>query len=110
MRVLLDECLPRKLGPLLVGHQVTTVPKAGLAGLKNGAVLVQAAGRFDVLVTIDQSIPHQQSLQKASVAVIVLTAVSNRLNDLEPLVPQVLAILPTVVAGRVYRITASTSP
>jgi len=104
MRVLLDECLPRKLGRLLTGHQVTTVPQAGLAGLKNGALLSQTAGRFDVLVTIDQSIPDQQNLRAAGIALVMLAAVSNRLKDLAPLVPQLLATLPNVVAGQLYRI------
>lgn len=106
MRVLLDECLPRKLGPLLPGHHVTTVPQAGLSGLKNGELLAQASGRFDVLITIDQGIPNQQNLQSAGLALIVLAAVSNRLSDLAPLAPQVLTLLPTVAAGSVYRISA----
>jgi len=110
MRVLLDECLPRKLCRLLVGHQVTTVPQAGLAGLKNGALLAQAAGRFDCLITIDQSIPSQQNLQRAGIALITLAAVSNRLDDLAPLVPQVLAAIPSATAGQIHRISAPSTP
>jgi hypothetical protein len=108
MRVLLDECLPRKLGRLIVGHQVTTVPQAGLAGLKNGALLAQAAGRFDVLITIDQSIPDQQNLALARLALVQLSALSNAIHSLTPLIPELLAVLPTVVLGQVYRIPAPT--
>ena len=110
MRVLLDECLPRKLGPLIVGHQVVTVPQAGLAGLKNGALLLQAGGRFDVLVTIDQSIPNQQNLAAAKIALVQLAAVSNALESLTPLVPELLAVLPSVIPGQVYCISAPASP
>jgi hypothetical protein len=110
MRVLLDECLPRKLGRLLVGHQVSTVPQAGLASLKNGALLARAAGRFDVLITIDQSLPSQQNLLAAGVAVVMLDAVSNRLDALTPLVPEILTMLPSVVTGQIYRIPAPAKP
>lgn len=110
MRVLLDECLPRKLGRLLAGHQVTTVPQAGLASLKSGALLARAAGRFDVLVTVDQSMPSQQNLAAAGIAVVMLDAVSNRLGDLQPLVPEILALLPAVIPGIVYRVPASATP
>ena len=110
MRVLLDECLPRKLGQLLSGHQVMTVPQAGLSGLKNGALITQAAGRFDVLVTIDQSMPSQQNLQAAGLALVMLVAISNSLEQLTPLVPELLAILPTVAPGQVYRVPQSSTP
>ena len=110
MRVLLDECVPRKLCRLIHVHRATTVPQAGLAGLKNGALLSQAAGRFDVLVTTDQGIPDQQNLQRAGIALVVLVAVSNRYADLVPLVPQLLAILPTVRPGNVYYISMPKTP
>ena len=54
MRVLLDECLPRELATELPGHEVWTVPQAGWASIKNGALLRLAVTRFDVFVTIDQ--------------------------------------------------------
>jgi hypothetical protein len=107
MRVLLDECLPRKLSRLLVGHQVTTVPQAGLAGLKNGALLAGAAGRFDVLITIDQSMPDQQNLRAAKIGLIMLVAMSNRMEHVAPLVPKILAALPSVIPGQVHRISAA---
>src|SRR6185369_6613200 len=110
MRVLLDECLPRKLGRLIVGHQVTTVPQAGLAGVKNGALLAGAAGRFDVLVTVDQSFPNQQNLNAAGIALVMLVANSNSLDNLQPLVPGLLSILPTVSPGQDYRVTSPPSP
>jgi predicted nuclease of predicted toxin-antitoxin system len=106
MRVLLDECLPRRLTHLLAGHAVMTAAEAGLAGTKNGLLLAQAAGRFDVLVTVDQSLPNQQNLHSAGIGLVILVAISNRLDDLRPLVPQLLAILPSVAAGQVILISA----
>ncbi len=60
MRVLLDECLPRRLGGLLVGHEVATVPQAGWAGLANGRLLARIAGNNEAFVTVDQNLPAQQ--------------------------------------------------
>ncbi len=65
MRVLLDECLPRRLKADLAGHEATTVPEAGWAGTKNGDLLQLAAARFDAFVTIDQGLAFQQNLAGA---------------------------------------------
>lgn len=57
MRVLLDECLPRRLGLELVGHLVSTVPQAGWTGISNGKLLQLIAGNYDVFLTVDRNIP-----------------------------------------------------
>jgi hypothetical protein len=62
MRVLLDECVPRKLRNELPGHDVKTVADVKWAGTKNGALRQRAAAEFDVLVTVDQGIPCPQNL------------------------------------------------
>jgi hypothetical protein len=41
MRILLDECLPRRLKFDLVGHEVDTVPEAGWAGKSNGEAWIR---------------------------------------------------------------------
>lgn len=64
MRILLDESLPRPLGRLLVGHDVSTVADEAWTGLDNGALLRQAAENFDVLLTADRNIEFQQNLAK----------------------------------------------
>jgi hypothetical protein len=80
MRVILDECLPRKLGLELVGHIVTTVPQAGWAGILNGRLLGLIGGNFDAFVTVDKNLPAQQKTGILSFGVIVLRAPSNRLR------------------------------
>lgn len=105
MRILLDECVPRGLRRELAGHHVTTVPELGWSGKKNGELLQLMAGKnFEVLLTVDQSIRHQQNLHAAGIGVIVLLAVSNRLADLVPLMPSVHAALPSVKPGDVIEI------
>ncbi len=90
MRVLLDEMLPRKLKRLLPeGVEAVTVRERGWDSKKNGELLALAEKEFDLLLTTDQGIPHQQDLSRFDLEVVVLSAKSNRLSDLEPLMPEV---------------------
>jgi hypothetical protein len=84
---------------------VTTVAKAGWSGVKNGRLLRQADGEFDVLVTVDRNLSFQQRVIDFRLAVIVLKAPSNRLQDLLPLVPQVLDTVDTIPPGSVVVIS-----
>lgn len=105
MRVLLDECVPKRLGRLLVGHAVRTVPQEGWSGKKNGELLaLMAAAEYEVLLTVDQGIPHQQNLQPARVAVVAMVGPSNQLADLAPLVPDVQVVLSTIQPGNVVEV------
>ena len=107
MRVLLDECVPRRLGRGLVGHDVRTAPREGWSGKKNGELLtLMSAAGFEALLTVDQGIRHQQNLRAAGVAVVVMVGASNRLADLVPLVPDVLVALATTQPGDVVGVRA----
>lgn len=90
MCILLDEDLPRRLGGLLTGHDSTTVQRSGRSGIKNGKLLALAADRFDVFLTMDGNLEYQQNMFMLPVAVLVLEAVSNRIEHLAPLVPNIL--------------------
>ena len=100
MRLLLDESLPRRLGPLLVGHDVVTVAEAGWVGLTNGRLLGIAQHEFDCLLTADRNLVYQQSLPRFEIAVVVLRAKTNRLEDLAPLIPRVMELLPALRSGQ----------
>ena len=99
MKLLLDECVDRRLAKELPGHFVKTVPQMGWATIKNGELLALAQNEFDVFITVDHNLPFQQNLSKFKVAVVVLQATSNRLEDLKPLAPKVLAILSSLTKG-----------
>jgi hypothetical protein len=101
VRVLLDECVDRRLAGEIHGHDVKTVPDTGWAALKNGELLARAEHEFEAFVTVDHSLPFQQDLSRLSIAVIVLRAPSNRLTDLRGLLPQLLAALPLAKRGEV---------
>ena len=81
MRILLDECLPRQLVAELREHTVDTAQKSGWAGLKNGKLLEKASGKYEILLTIDKRIGHEQKIP-GDVAVVTVRARSNRIQDL----------------------------
>ncbi len=99
MRVLLDECIDRRLGRDLIGHEVRTVPQMGWAGTLDGDLLPLVAAEFDVFITVDRNLPYQQNLTVLDLAVLVLVARSNRLADLQPLASTILAVIPVAVKG-----------
>jgi len=93
MRILLDESLPKALRSRLIGHEAQTVVACGWSGIKNGKLLALAATRFDVFLTADQNIEHQQNLRTLPVAVLVLVVKNNRIESIDPLVPGLLTAL-----------------
>ena len=109
MRLLLDESVPVQLRFLFSGHDVQTTRYRGWESKGSGELLALARDEFDALVTADQGIPDQQNLTGQDVAVIVLAARSNRIEDLQPLIPHVLEALRDLERGRVVRIEAGYS-
>lgn len=105
MRVILDECLPRRLGLELPGHIVSTVPSAGWAGISNGKLLARIAGNYDAFITVDKNLPAQQKTSALSFGVIVLRARSNQLADLRLLVPTLLEVLAELQPGQVVQVS-----
>jgi len=105
MRLLVDECIDERLRLLFPGHDCQTARFASLAGLKNGRLLdaAEAAG-FDVLITTDQSIPDQQNLAGRRISLMILRGPTNRLRDLELLVPDAISALRSIGRGDVVRI------
>jgi len=93
LKILLDECVPRRFRRHLAGHEVKTAPEAGLAGVKNGELLQKAAETFDVLITVDRNLSFQQNPWALPMAVIVIHAQTNKLKDLEPQGPKVVQLL-----------------
>jgi hypothetical protein len=104
MRVLLDECLPRKLKLEFTEHEVVTVPEMGWAGQKNGELIRLALGQFDVFVTVDLNLTFQQNLSTTELAIVLLVASDNRLETLNPLIPEVETALRTIRPGDVIRV------
>ncbi len=104
MRLLIDECVDERLRLLFPGHECQTAHFADLAGLKNGRLLEagEAAG-FDILITVDQNIPDQQIVTGRRISLIILCGPTNRLRDLELLVPAAVSALLSIGRGEVVK-------
>ena len=104
MKLLLDECTPKRLRVDFPGYEVLTVEQAGLKGLKNGTLIRHASSQFDVLITVDQNLPFQQNLSAFSIAILILVGRTNRYADLKGLAPKALEALVTIKPGDVVRV------
>jgi len=73
--------------------------------LKNGELLAAAgAAGYDVVITVDQNLKHQQNLERLPVAVLVICAVSNDIEALSKLLPDVLAALSVLEPRRLVEV------
>ena len=104
--ILLDEAVPERLGPLPTCHLWSSVQREGWAGLKNGKLPAAAAGRFDVLLTADKRVEFQQDPTVLSMAVMILRAPSNRMDDLAKVVPAALSALQTLQPKTLVSVSA----
>jgi hypothetical protein len=105
VRILLDECIDENLRHHFGGHECHTCRYAGLKGLANGELLAAAeqAG-YDVLITVDKNMPHQQNLRRRGISVIVVEGRSTSFDDLVPLMSDVLSAVHVLQPGQVLRI------
>ena len=106
-RVLLDECVPRRLKRALPGFDVVHGRDVDWTGRRNGVLLGLMLGTgYAVFVTVDRNLEYQQNFAAAGVAVLVLLARTNRLADLLPLAPRAAEAIAAAAAGTVTRIAA----
>ena len=106
MKVILDECLPRRLIRDLHSHTVTTVPRQGWAGKTDSELLRLIKDEFDVFVTMDSNMIYQQSLRTGSLCVVVLHAQNSCYETLLPLVGPILNAIINARPGTVIELTA----
>jgi predicted nuclease of predicted toxin-antitoxin system len=97
VKILLDECTPHVLKRLLTGFEIKTVQDQGWSGITNGALLRLAEGQFDVFITSDQNLKHQQNLAGRRLAIIQLP--TNQVPLVIKLAPKVQATLEKIKTG-----------
>jgi len=84
MKILLDNCVDRRLARFLSNHDVIHTSRVGLSAVSNGLLLKSAAEQgFDVLITVDQNIRHEHNLENLPVAVLELNTRDSRLPALQ---------------------------
>ncbi|MBI3502384.1 MAG: hypothetical protein HY063_11375 [Bacteroidetes bacterium] len=103
MNILLDECVPAPLKQFLANHHVKTASEMGWSSLKNGKLLEASIKEgFDVLLTIDKNIHHQQNIKSLRITVIVFDIARNKVEFFKPLLPKFFSMLDTLQKGKVY--------
>lgn len=78
MRVLFDQGTPIPLRSLFADHDVSTAFELGWSRLSNGELLTVAESQFDVLITTDRQLRHQQNLSGRRLVILVLSTTSWR--------------------------------
>lgn len=104
-RVILDECLPRKLKRVLGNDLVHTAHEAGLAGFKNGRLLAAIQGNYDVFITVDKSLRYQQNLATLSFGIVLIRVPSNAIEDLFPLATALRSAIAGVAPGNLIEVS-----
>jgi len=105
MKVILDECLPKRLIFELPGHEAVTVPMAGWAGIKNGELLRRIDGHHDAFLTVDALVARPETVKGLRFRILILKARSNKIEDLRPLIPKILAALSVAQPGTVTSVS-----
>lgn len=94
MKILIDECLPRRLLRDLSDFSATTVPRQGWAGKTDREIIALAAAEFDIFITLDSNLIHQQNLRLAgSLCIIILKSASSRYESLVPAIPALISAI-----------------
>jgi predicted nuclease of predicted toxin-antitoxin system len=88
MKILLDECVTKRLKKHLEEFDVFTVRELGLSGVKNGKLITYCVENyFDILLTIDKNLMFQQNLEKYPVTIVVLNCLTSKIEELVTFLP-----------------------
>ncbi len=106
MKLLLDENIDQALKALFDDDfEVITVAERGWKGKQNGELLRSAAREFDVFVTMDRNLEHQQNLGVLDLAVVVIRAYSNAFVVVSKIMPKVNQTVRNAKAGVATHVT-----
>ena len=105
MKIIIDECLPKRLIHFFSEHEVWTVPQIGLNGAKDSVLLDELDKRnIDLFITIDGNIEYQQAFINRTFGTIIIRSVSNRFEDLSALKEELVNSVGIIKNGRVCHI------
>jgi hypothetical protein len=103
MKILLDECVTKKPKSYLKEFEVYTVTELGWSGVKNGKLMsLCIENGFEVLLTIDKNLAHQQSLNKYKISIAVLNSGSSKIEELMLFIPPFKEQLLNFESHKVY--------
>jgi hypothetical protein len=105
MKILLDECVTKLLKPFLPDFEVYTVTEMRWNGIKNGMLLSQCVENgFDVLLTIDKNMMHQQNIDKFDITIVVLNSLTSKVAELKLFIPSFKAQINSFEKHKAYLI------
>jgi hypothetical protein len=107
VKILLDECLPVDFRYSFSEHDAHTADWAGLKGKKNGELRAAEAAGYEVLLTVDHGLLHQQRPGGRKLSIILVRCRTNQMEDLLPLVGAILWALGTIQPGQTVGIPPS---
>lgn len=112
MKILLDHCVHRRFAQLLIGHEVHHTSEMGWGELQNGKLLQAAeVSEFEVLVTVDKNLQHQQNISAGKLALITLNAGGIDLRAITPLADRLVTLLNAgVLPGSKTLLSSDSSP
>lgn len=88
MKILLDECVTKRLKKHLDTFEVFTVRELNLGGTKNGKLMKFCfENNFDILLTIDKNLMYQQNLEKYPVTIVVINSLTSKIEELVTFLP-----------------------
>lgn len=88
MKILLDECVTKRLKKYLAEFEVFTVRELALSGIKNGQLMTYCVeNKFDILLTIDKNLMQQQNLDKYPATIVVLNCLTSKIEELITFLP-----------------------
>ena len=102
MRILFDQGTPAPLRDHLPGRSVETAYEKGWSTLRNGDLLAKAEAEFDLLITTDRNLRHQQDLAALHIAILVLPTTS--WPRLQKIMPQIAAAIGSLQPGQYHEV------
>jgi len=106
MKILLDECVTKRLKKHLEGHEVITVSQKNWNGLRNGELMRRAVeDSFDILLTIDKKIQYQQNFSKYDLVVIILDSPSSKVEIIKQYLLNFFKQINSFERGKAYVIS-----
>jgi predicted nuclease of predicted toxin-antitoxin system len=88
MKILLDECITKRLKNHLLEFEVYTIRELDLSGIKNGKLMTYCVdNNFDILLTIDKNLMYQQNLDKHPLTIAVLNSFTSKIEELITFLP-----------------------
>lgn len=105
MKILLDECVTKRLKKHLSSFEVYTVRELGLGGIKNGKLMSYCSENgFDILLTIDKNLMFQQNLEKYPVSIVVLNCITSKIEELITFLPSFFSQIEEMEKHKAYLI------